>query len=112
MKLRFEVNQAEAFRAGIDCPQSVVSIDTDPTKLDEATRLAIAERMLGIDVYNLENTATVAESDGTGFIIRTAPVAVRKTRRLVASSPDFDGMMEAIRINQADLEKAITNAKK
>ena len=44
MKLRFEVDQAACFRKGIDCPESIVTIEVDPQNLPEDERNLIFRR--------------------------------------------------------------------
>lgn len=52
MKLRFSVDQAEAFRLGIDVPKPIITIEVAPTELDAKTRHLIADRLDGIDVVS------------------------------------------------------------
>lgn len=51
MTLRVEINQAEAFRRGIDAPKSIAHVEVDPSKLDTATRNLIADHLSGIDLF-------------------------------------------------------------
>lgn len=54
VKLRFEVDQAECFRRGVDCPKSIVTIDVNPKDLPQDERDLIAKRLYGgIDVRPL-----------------------------------------------------------
>ena len=50
MKLRFEVDQADSFRRGIDRAKSIVSIEVNPADLSEDIRSLIAEHLVGIDL--------------------------------------------------------------
>jgi hypothetical protein len=89
MKLRFEIDQAELFRKGIDAPKSVITIEVDPSKISAKDRNLIADRLNGIDV------GTMIFLDGkTG----------KSSRRLVAETPDYAGLIEAVRTNQKEIE--------
>ena len=94
MQLRFCVNQAEAFRQGIDCPKSIVQLEVDPATLDETTRRLIADRMKGIDVYQLEyrggETAIKLDYEPVSLSL-SVPV------RIEAKAPTFEAMMEAVK---------------
>ena len=80
MKLRFEVDQAEAFRRGIDVPKSIVTVEANPADLSQEHRDLIADRLDGIDVRQL-----VGSRDGNG-----------KLPRIMAELPTFESLMEAI----------------
>lgn len=69
MKLRFEVNQAEAFRRGIDCPKSRCVLEVNPDEINKDVRALIADHMLGIDVLGV-----VAEEPNLNSLI----IALRK----------------------------------
>ena len=88
MKLRFEVNQAEAFRRGIDVPKSIVTVEANPVALSERDRHLIADRLIGIDVHQ------VFMHEGR---------VVRSGCRITANEPTFDALMEAIRQNDGEL---------
>src|ERR1043165_1346625 len=47
MKIRFAVDQAEAFRRGVDCPKSIVTVEVDPKTLSQEERDLIADRLEG-----------------------------------------------------------------
>jgi len=87
MKLRFDVDQAEAFRRGIDCPKSIVTVDVNPAELSQEDRNLIADRLDGIDVCQMwhSDKGCVKEYDNG------------KPKRVVASEPTFAALMEAIR---------------
>ncbi len=53
MILRYRVNQAGCFRAGIDCPRSIQTLEVDPSRLPQGERDLIADRLDGIDVLEL-----------------------------------------------------------
>ena len=85
MKLRFEVDQAEAFRRGIDCPKSIVTIEVDPATIPQADRDLIADRMEGIDVVApTKDRGKARLEDGT-------------LMRIKAELPTFDSFMQAVR---------------
>lgn len=106
MKLRFEVNQVESFRLGVDCPKSIVTIDVAPAKLSQADRDLIADRMNGIDVvsisHDLETPTYPSCDDGSGglrfnFVKGTK---IKKPNRLVSKLPTYDALMEAVLENE------------
>ena len=88
MKLRFAVDQAECFRKGVDCPKSVVTVEVDPAKTSQQERDRIADRLTGIDVRKLRpdglNLATLIE----------------------AKSPDYAGLIAAVRADEEEVEAA------
>ncbi|HXB58568.1 MAG TPA: hypothetical protein VNU95_03340 [Candidatus Acidoferrales bacterium] len=104
MQLRFSVNQAEAFRQGIDCPKSIVHVEVDPATLDGTTRRLIADRMKGIDVYQLEyrgNGETAIKLDYEPVTLSlSVPV------RIEANAPTFEAMMEAVKENERELQES------
>ena len=53
MKLRFDVDQAAAFQAGVDAPRSFHVLEVDPKTLSLPQRQLIAARLRGIDVCSL-----------------------------------------------------------
>jgi hypothetical protein len=101
MKIRFDVNQAEAFRQGIDCPKSIVTIDLDPAQVDPQKRSLLADRLQGIDVLELFWY--------DGEIIKGQPFkelrdAHVEPRRIVAWAPTFDALMAAVEANARSIE--------
>jgi hypothetical protein len=85
MKLRFEVNQAECLRRGIDCPKSIVTVEVNPAELSQEIRDLLAVRMRGgIDVCRRDSSIFIAPQD-----------------RLVADAPTFDALVEAVRKDEA-----------
>jgi hypothetical protein len=90
MKLRFEVDQAEAFRRGIDVPKSIVTIEVNPADLSQEQRNLIADRLDGIDVCRLAGVL-----DG---LLDGKPLRDRhgKLFRILAKLPTFESLMEAI----------------
>lgn len=89
MDIRFEVNQAEAFRRGIDVPKSIVTIQVNPAEIPESERHLIADRLDGIDVMLLRFSA--------GEISQSS-------HRLIAKSPDYQGLIEAVKANELDIQ--------
>ena len=85
MKLRFEVDQAEAFRRGIDAPKSIVTVEVNPSELSQEKRNLIADRLDGIDVCQIALILDGKAKDRNG-----------KPFRIVAKLPTFESMMDAI----------------
>ena len=83
MILRFEVNQAEAFRRGVDVPKSTNHLEVNPADLTQEDRNLIADRLKGIDVMELA-------PDGQQY----------GGSKIVANLPTYEALMEAIRDNQ------------
>lgn len=81
MTLRFEVNQAESFRRGIDVDKSTNHLKIDPNKLSQEDRNLIADHLVGIDVVQKKD----------------------KTKRIIAITPSFESLMEAIRKDESEL---------
>jgi hypothetical protein len=97
MKLRFDVDQAACLRKGIDCPNSIVSVQIDPSKLPQEQRERIADRLVGIDVCALIDTGKDKPSlnmAGDG-----------KPIRIVANGPAFEDLWAAICENEEELKK-------
>ncbi len=98
MVLRFEVNQAEAFRRGINVPKSTCHLDVDPGKLTQEERDLIADRLIGIDVAELyvDTTAEVRQ--------RLPETLDPNNFRIMALLPTYEALMDAIRANQSDID--------
>jgi hypothetical protein len=81
MQILCWVNQAEAFRRGIDAPRSTIKIEVDPAKLPEDIREFLADHLY--DGYKLNS-------------------------RIELRSPDMFGLMEAVlavkEYNQAEAD--------
>lgn len=84
MRLRFEVDQADCFRHGVDAVKSTTIVDCDPAKLTQPQRDLIADRLNGIDVC----------------LITTMRNADRVPTRIIAKRPTFESLMEAIAADQ------------
>jgi len=97
MKLRFRVNQAEAFRRGLDVPKSIVSVDVTPSEIPQDVRNLIADRMVGIDLAQLG----WSHSDNSPYkkYELGQPVLIQ------ASEPTFEALLDAIREDERKLEK-------
>jgi hypothetical protein len=103
MKLRFEVDQAECFRRGIDCPKSIVTIDVNPAELPQDVREMIADRLSGIDVCHL----TVLPGGGTEIAKENgAPV------RIKAWDPTFESLLVSVRECKEWVDERIADKKK
>lgn len=98
MKLRFEVNQAEAFRRGINLEKSIHVLDVDPSKLDQATRNLIADRLRGIDVCKLST------SHENGKLVPWLTYG-----KIMAMEPTFACLLEAIKENEAEVQSEIVH---
>jgi hypothetical protein len=98
MKLRFEVDQAEAFRQGIDVPKSIVTIEVNPAEISQEQRNLIADRLDGIDVCqhagvldDLLDGKPKRDRDGKPF-------------RIMAKLPTFESLMEAVTEDEKDAQ--------
>jgi hypothetical protein len=99
MRLRFDVDQAECLRRGIDCPNSIVSVQIDPANLPQEQRDKIADRLEGIDVCTLRTNAdkTITKNfDGAG-----KPIRVR------AKGPTYEDLWAAVCEEDAHLQRAL-----
>jgi hypothetical protein len=85
MKLRFSIDQAAAFAAGINAPTSVTDIEVNPGDLSVEERVLIAEYLQGIEVR---------EDMHTGKLI-------------VADSPDLKGLLAAVKAKAQEKQAAI-----
>jgi hypothetical protein len=99
MKLRFEVDQAECFRKGIDCPKSIVSIEVDPADIPQDDRNLIADRLVGIDVCQLWNS-----DKGTEKLLSVEKQPIR----IIAAAPDYAALIAAVRVNQSEVKERQT----
>jgi hypothetical protein len=101
MILRFEVNQAEAFRRGVDVPKSTNHLEVNPADLSQEERSLIADRLEGIDVCELDE-------DGERLFITQSEADNGKSpkpSRLVANLPTLEALMEAIRENEGQVDR-------
>lgn len=96
MKLRFEVDQAEAFRQGVDCPKSIVTVEANPSELPVETRHLLADRLEGIDVLQMFfYDGELIRGHAVKELLHTAV----EPRRIVASAPTLDALISAVRAN-------------
>jgi len=98
MKLRFEVDQAAAFRQGIDVPKSIVTIEVNPAELSQEQRDLIADRLVGIDICQL-----------AGFLNGLLDGKPKRDQhgkpfRIVAKLPTFESLIEAIAEDERNAE--------
>ncbi len=106
MNIRFRVNQAEAFRRGVDSPSPSSIINVNPSDLSQEVRDLLADRLCGTDVHRLCVEVLTDTSSGCPPSKYT-----RKTRKrgghIVAVSPTFESLMEAVRDDQRKLEEEL-----
>ena len=101
MKLRFEVNQADDFRRGIDRPKSIVSIEVNPADVPEEARKLIADHLVGIDVLqSFYHNGDVIK----GHHIRELTYTSRDPKRIVAKAANAEALVEAIKANDRLIE--------
>jgi hypothetical protein len=96
MKLRFEIDQAESFRRGIDRPKSIVSIEVNPADIPEESRSVIADHLAGIDVLKF------FYHDGDvikGYPIKELSYTSQEPKRIVAKGASLEALISAIRAN-------------
>ena len=106
MKLRFEVDQAECFRKGIDCPKSIVTIEVDPAKLPQAQRDLIAERLNGIDVFKLDLTGVMCWENGFPKLIKGAKHEYYQTStRVKAAEPTLEALLDAVEADEKKMRQ-------
>ena|SRR2546426_12233933 len=100
MKLRFAVNQGESLRRGIDCNSSTVTIEVNPAEISQEDRNLIADRMVPgkIDVWQAWPSP---DGDAVPTEITHPPGDL-----ILASSPDYEGLIEAVREDQKKVLKA------
>lgn len=98
MKLRFEVDQADSFRRGIDRSKSIVSIDVNPADLPEEARSLIADHLVGIDVLQFfyHNGEVIK-----GHPIRELAYTSREPKHIVAKAVNIEALIEAIKVNDS-----------
>jgi len=115
MVLRFEVNQAEAFRRGVNVPKSIVHLDVDPSTLSQEDRDFIADRLNGIDVHELRVSTYAGMYPGVGEL---APGVTYKAAdkdgepiRIQAYLHSWEELLAAAKRNDADVRRAITEVR-
>jgi hypothetical protein len=121
VKLRFSVDQAEAFRLGIDVPKSIVTIDVTPSDVDAKTRHLIADRLEGIDVVQLQlDAGKFVKDDVEGekhnrkigkrskiyHYPNSSDPDVQVERSLVSAlRPELDSLIAAVRCEERELHR-------
>src|SRR4051794_41175795 len=111
MKLRYEIDQAEAFRRGVDVPKSIVTIEIDPAKLDQEDRDLIADRMHGIDVCQIVVDKGETTLGGEWEDDNVRQETLWKPKRIKAVLPTREAFMDALRQDKAQVEKALAEQK-
>ena len=111
MILRFEVNQAEAFRRGFNIAESVISIEVEPSHLSREQRDLIADRLHASDVCRLYLARDIYENPVGVFtpipnyskrFVRT-PQNTRVPILIEADTPTVEGLLDGVRINDQAL---------
>lgn len=104
-KVRFDVNQAEAFRQGLECSKPIAVLELSPKDLDQETRNLIADRLAGMDVLELH-------LDANGDREKLPSRKARGHARIKAKLPTFEALMAAIRENETKLQAETAQIKK
>ena len=107
MKLRFNINQPEALRRGYDAPTSTVTITIDPADLSQEERDLLADRMRGIDVYELTVDSPPAFSQlrsAGNSSSKHPPTKQRGLQPIVTKVPTYDALIEAVRQNEQEVQ--------
>ena len=102
MQLRFRVNQAEAFRQGVNVPKSIVTVEVDAAALPDEERNLIADRMDGIDVCEgvLEKNGRVTPD---GYSLPGDLNCNWRPTLIKAQLPTYEGFIEAVRKDEQKL---------
>src|SRR5688572_100787 len=104
MKLRFEVDQAEALRRGIEVRKPLVTIHVSISRLTPEQRQLIEDRLDGIDVLQLHYDAKTHKAQKTYYLDSSrAGLPRQEPVRIQADLPTFQALMEAIEANQAEV---------
>ena len=94
MTLRFEVDQADAFRRGINLPKSTVHLDVDPSKLPAEERNLIADRLNGIDVCRLHLNPVAFDGPPK-----------KTSERIQAKDPTYEALLAAVKEDANNIEQ-------
>ena len=97
MELRFRVNQAEAFRQGINVPKSIVTVEVDAAAISPEERNLLADRMDGIDVCT-------GYIDDEGRVRPMGRPVDRKAYLVEAMLPTYEALIEAVRKDNEKLK--------
>ena len=106
MKLRFEINQADASRQGIDVQTPVVCIEVRRSTLSPEQQRLIAERLDGADLLQLHYDPGTQRPQKTYYVDTSSETPKYRPVRIQASEPTFDAMMRAIEANEAQVAPA------
>ena len=99
MNLRYKVNQAACFKAGINQEKSIEVLPVNPAELSQEIRDLVASRLCGIDVVKLE-----AYPDGS---VRHQKIDGEYC--LIESQlPGLEHLVAACRENEAEVQKSLT----
>ena len=112
MKLRFQVDQAEAFRQGVDVPKSIVTVEVNPADLPQEERDLLADRMDGIDIYPLNLGEDWIPGPSGGTVVKKTGIPKRGSSQILAGLPTYDALIKAVCENQAELENEIKEFRK
>jgi hypothetical protein len=104
-KVRFDVNQAEAFRHGLECSKPTIVLELNPKDLDQETRNLIADRLVGMDILELH---LGADGEREQLPSRRG----RGQARIKAKVPTLESLMAAIKENEAKLQAETAQIKK
>jgi len=109
MTLRFEVDQAEAFRQGVNVPKSTNHVEVDPSKLSQEERDLIADRLDGIDIMAKGVDLEIMQgSSREGDTVHYHVKGLKKSSsRVVSKLPTFVSLMEAVREDEAKARKKL-----
>ena len=98
LKLRFEVNQAEAYRLGVDCSEPVVTLSLNPRTIPPRYRALLAARLVGPDIC--EAVLRADGSRGPAVVWQAKTYGARRTRpllcRLVVNLPTVQALWAAL----------------
>jgi len=110
MTLRFEVNQAEAFRRGVNVQKSTNHIDVDPASITQEERNLIADRLHGIDVCELDDLGEKLFTTGNEWerVYKPFGGVFVHPKRIVSALPTFEALMEAVRENEMQVDRRMT----
>ena len=107
MTLKFRVDQAEAFRRGIDCPEPIVTINVNPSHIPQRHRGLIAARLS----WNNDVCRLFPTEDGLGTFDAPSDEFCgegdwppQEPLYIIAKLLTYEGLIEAVEANQKELE--------
>lgn len=107
MKLRFELDQAEALRRGIETHEASITIEVDLATLPENERHLLAVRMNDIDVMAMRAEQTFGIDLVTGRLWSYTGKTVVSGTRIKASEPTYEALIQAVRQDEVKVRKEI-----